>query len=155
MTAIEVVRALGTSAVRRAILRGLLAYRSDLRRIGVKRAFQWLDGSFAERLDREPNDVDVVTFAHTLPVASSLGPADRDVLDRTKVKATHHCDAYFVSLRSALLVDVTTYWYGLFSHRRGSLEWKGMLRVALDDVADDAAALKELERLDGSGPLGP
>jgi len=145
---VEVVRALGTSPARRAILRGLLAYRAELRRVGVKDGFQWLDGSFVERLGREPNDIDVVTFAAKLPTMASLAAADRDLFIPTKVRSSFKCDAYLVSLASQKLVEVTTYWYGLFSHRRTTLEWKGLVRVALDDATDDASALRELNGLD-------
>lgn len=146
---VEVVRALGTSSQRRTILRGLLRYRAELARVGVADGFQWLDGSFAERLAREPGDVDVVTFARVAPLAVSLVPADRALFDPTKTKATFHCDAYFVSLTSPKVVDRTTYYYGLFSHRRGTFEWKGMLQIALDaSIAGDVDAQLELDLLD-------
>lgn len=50
-------------------------------------------------------------------------------------------DHFLVPLGSAprVLVDLSKYWYGLFSHRRDRV-WKGMLAVALADRSDDAAA---------------
>ncbi len=55
------------SEQRKAIFRGLLAYRQALGGIGLQSGVQWLSGSFAEDIEgleafRHPNDVDVVTF---------------------------------------------------------------------------------------------
>jgi hypothetical protein len=54
---------------RRHLVEGLLRYRADLAKLGFVRGFQWLDGSFAEDVEaneqRTPNDIDVVTFAHS------------------------------------------------------------------------------------------
>ncbi len=149
---VEVVTALGTSARRREILRGLLRYRGELRRVGVANAFQWLDGSFAEQIAREPNDVDVVTFAATSPAPATLQPGDRNLFSSTHTKPAFLCDAYFVQLASpTVAVDRSAYWFGVFSHRRGSYEWKGLVQTPLDDVRDDAAATLELDRLDALG----
>ena len=153
----ECVVAFGTLARRRVILRGLLAYRAQLRAAGVAKAFQWLDGRFVEELSREPNDVDVVTLAEQVPIGAALLP-HRDLFLAAKAKASFHCDGYFVQLgitNRAKVVERTAYWYGLFSHRRGSLEWKGLVEVQLDDAAPDAQALKELDRLDAAGKKKP
>lgn len=52
---------------RRAILSGLVAYRTALRAIGITSGFQWLDGSFVEDCEavrgRVPKDIDLVTFS--------------------------------------------------------------------------------------------
>lgn len=54
---------------------------------------------------------------------------------------TGFVDPFFLSLGSppAMVVDVTRYYFGLFSHRRDRV-WKGLLAVELLDPADDAAA---------------
>ena len=44
VTALEVVTSLGTSEVRKTILRGWLLHRAALRAVGFDRGFQWLDG---------------------------------------------------------------------------------------------------------------
>jgi hypothetical protein len=141
---VEVARTFGTTAARRRILHGLLRYRAELRRVGVGDGFQWLDGSFAERRGAEPKDVDVVTFAKRVPPKAVVSEADRALFDPDRARAEFSCDAYFVSLGTHRLVDVVTYWYGLLSHRRDSFEWKGMVRVELDDVEDDARAREAL-----------
>jgi hypothetical protein len=38
------------------------------------------------------------------------------------------------------LVAAAHYWYGLFSHQRGSLAWKGMLEVEVASADDDRQA---------------
>ena len=146
---LEVVERFATSIVRIAILRGLLSYRGALLRAGLVDGYQWIDGSFVEDIEsssnRDPNDVDIVTFA-----SSPADLADRKnwlrihegLLDPRRTREDFLCDAYFVDFRnrSELLVDDTRYWFGLFSHQRESNLWKGMLKVLMlsDDVEADA-----------------
>jgi hypothetical protein len=65
-------------------------------------------------------------------------------------KAAFHVDHYFVDLgcEPADLVEQTRYWFGLFSHTRGSI-WKGMVQVDLNTASDDAEATEFLRTLDG------
>jgi len=108
--------------------------------------FQWVDGSFVE--NKTPKDADVVTFVRRPRAASLIAQvlmlrhANPEVFDRDRVKATYRLDAFFVDLdgTSEAIVDTASYWFGLFSHRRGDDAWKGMLRVNLDDVLDDQSA---------------
>ncbi|HET7163119.1 MAG TPA: hypothetical protein VFI32_10670, partial [Rhodanobacteraceae bacterium] len=69
-TMLHLVQRYGISFPRRKQLSGLLKMRHQLRQIGVAEAFQWIDGSFCEDIeateDRDPGDIDVVTFG-TLP----------------------------------------------------------------------------------------
>jgi hypothetical protein len=59
----DVVERFATSTKRCDILRGWLGHRAAVHSLGLTDGFQWLDGSFCERLiQREPNDVDLVTF---------------------------------------------------------------------------------------------
>jgi hypothetical protein len=43
------------------------------------------------------------------------------------------------------LIDLTSYWFGLLSHRRATLEWKGIVQVELDEARQDVVALSELD----------
>jgi hypothetical protein len=152
VSAVDVAIALGTTANRQDILRKWLDHRRRLRLIGLTRGFQWLDGSFVEQKD--PNDLDIVTFTHRPAVASNqvdwdaLVTANLSILERTQVKASFRLDAQFVDLNGdpEFAIELTRYFGGLFSHRRGDDLWKGMLKTRLEDAADDAAAL---------GILGP
>jgi hypothetical protein len=147
-TMVELCARFATSPKRRQILRGLLELRRELFDLGIQ-GFQWLDGSFLEDIEtqegRDPGDMDVVTF-----VENPLSPRDvRDLImtqkpvlfDRSQIKGAYFADHFLVPLGSAprVLVDLSKYWYGLFSHRRDRV-WKGMLAVELVDRTDDAAA---------------
>ncbi len=143
----EIATRLGMTPERRTILRGLIRYRAELRKNGIAAGFQWLDGSFVE--DKAiPGDVDVVTFASP---PAALTPAIRDLFSPPKTKATFKCDAYFVDLKAnpEAIITWTTYWYRVFSHRRVTSEWKGMLVSRLEDANDDAMSVALLDKLDG------
>jgi hypothetical protein len=149
----EFVLRFASSAKRRQILNGFLQYRGRLHSAGLTIGFQWLDGSFLESVEttetRDPNDLDVVTF-FSLPVgvtqqqvlahAPDLFP--RNAVEHTRLKTAYSVDAYYVSLGSlaTLLIQQSTYWYSMWSHRRDST-WKGYLQVDLDPVEDALAAL--------------
>lgn len=68
------------------------------------------------------------------------------MLDRGELKRNFRLDALFIDLAGhpEVIVEVTRYYMGLFSHRRGDGLWKGMLKVRLDNAADDADALAML-----------
>ena len=57
-------------------------------------------------------------------------------------KARFFCDAYHVNMVGLCsdLVAAAHYWYGLFSHQRGSLAWKGMLEIEVASADDDRQA---------------
>lgn len=138
-TALDLVERYAISKTRIRILEGLLDYRAELRRIGLTAGFQWIDGSFTETLDREPNDVDIVTFAAE---PTSITASDAELFDPRKARARFLCDAWFVDLscasRSDLVADVT-YWFGLFSHQKRSLRWKGLIELELSTDGDSSA----------------
>lgn len=152
---IEVAREFSTSPERIDILKGLMNYRRDLKSIGVNGGFQWLDGSFVEKIEstqmRPPADIDVVTFSR------AILPHGQDKAEWTKnniklfspreTKNKYKCDAYFLDLdKSAeILVDDTRYFFGLFSHQRDTSLWKGMLQVRFDE--DETDALNFLQTL--------
>lgn len=143
----EIVQRFATSKGRVAILEGLLAYRKEMAKIGLVDGFQWIDGSFVEDIEtsqeREPNDIDIVTFA--IPGVDKANfrswfASNMDLFNPAKTKILYKCDAYFVDMLKPphLLVNDTRYWFGLFGHQRTTTLWKGMLEVSL--VSDDAAA---------------
>jgi hypothetical protein len=134
---------------RKRILAGYLDHRKALREIGIKSGFQWLDGSFADKTAREPNDIDVVTFFVAPPDWSTPGAysagvsSNQHLFDRDLSKKTYRCDAVFVRLDdddTATLVELASYWLGLFSHQKETFAWRGIVSVRLDSFDDDAAA---------------
>ena len=90
-----------TSPERREILKGYLLHRSRLHEIGILAGFQWLDGSFLENIEiieqRNPNDLDVVTFFHS-PENSDILDTKTDIFDNKKVKDDFKIDSYFIEL---------------------------------------------------------
>jgi hypothetical protein len=96
--------------------------------------------------NRSPQDIDLVTFGH-LPAdpmdataRAAFANAHQDLFDLQRTKALYLCDAYFVDLgqKPRTLVDRAKYWSSLFSHRRATFLWKGM--VAVDLASDDSVA---------------
>lgn len=107
-----------------------------------------------ERIDavRPPQDIDLVTFferpasmaadaAFRAAVTSSL-----HLFSKPLAKPRYLCDVQFVDLSQppTHVVGQTRYWFGLFSHKRSTFQWKGMLEVPLGTLADDANAAKIL-----------
>jgi hypothetical protein len=160
-TAVEVVTTLGTTDQRKTILRGWLEHRAALRATGFGRGFQWLDGSFVEHKD--PQDLDVVAFLyrplgiHTGTELASLLRANLNLFGRSQVKAGYNLDFFAIDLdgSSEVLVSVTRYLLGLFSHRRSDDLWKGMLQIRLEDPSDDLAALAVLDPAPAAGGVAP
>jgi len=153
----EVVQRFATSLDRIAILRGLLAYRNELARVGIIDGFQWLDGSFMENkellLNEPPSDVDVVTF-FTLPAGiideRTFVAQNPDLFYPSQSKLRFHVDAYAMLIGNALEVyDIQqiSYWYSMWSHRRNGL-WKGFVRVDISPKEDQIAKalLDQIER---------
>ena len=141
-TAFDVVERFATSPVRRRILRGWLEMRAELSALGFVDGFQWLDGSFVEDVEadqrRDPNDVDLVTFAST-PAGMSIQQVQElldgrpELFTSSGARSRFHCDAYMVRLDGVPRKVVTraAYYLGLFSHRRRDNLWKGLLQVPL------------------------
>jgi hypothetical protein len=151
VTVPEFVASFALTPERVQILEGLLEFRRRIHALGIVRGLQWIDGSFVEMNDavRAPRDVDVVTFFFRPPnladqaaLAGAIA-AHPDVFDHAQVKSALKCDTYWVDLSvpSPLYhVDQTRYWFGLFSHRRLSQQWKGMLQLPLGSLAEDQEA---------------
>lgn len=151
----DVVAHFSSSKERCDILHGLLNYRQLLHEIGIKRGFQWIDGSFTENVeitqDRPPNDIDVVSFIYT----SDINEIDESTLlkiDHAEAKKNFKVDSYFVEYDKSTLDQLVlwaTYWYSMWSHKR-NLEWKGFLQIDLAPDGDSAArewlAAHEAER---------
>ena len=154
VTSLQVIERFFTSPEREAILRGWLALRASLAADGMNSGFQWLDGSFMEDIEkreaRAPKDLDVVTFYRPAPGFHQTITGLPAWANRASAKQTYKMDHILVDLSVAgeLLVDLTRYWSGLFSHTRDAV-WKGMLRVELATPQDDNAALA---RLNGANP---
>lgn len=132
---------------RRAVLSGYLEYRALLHTAGLVEGFQWLDGSFLERVEllesRAPNDLDVVTFFR-LPPGKSQGDilaANPSLIDHDQLKAKYRVDAYLVDLgmKPEQLTRRSAYWYSMWSHRRNRL-WKGFVQVDLAPAEDVSAS---------------
>jgi hypothetical protein len=145
VTLIDIGRRFATNEKRKQILQGLTSYRKALREVGIVEGFQWLDGSFVEKVEttrgRPPNDIDIVTFSYRPKESKETNDwrqlihSRPDLFDPEVSKNRYHCDAYFVdmSVHPRLLVDQTKYWFGLFSHQRETFLWKGMLEVSLEE----------------------
>lgn len=140
---VALVQRFATSPQRCGLLQGLLAFRKALHEAGVHRGFQWIDGSFSENIEwlecRPPRDIDVVTFLEDHDqMLAELVP--RHLLDQQFVKRHFMVDCYWVDATVSMrdLICLSTYWYGLWSHRR-SLQWKGFLEIDLDPTLDDLA----------------
>jgi hypothetical protein len=158
---VALVQRFATSLPRCRLLQGLLAFRKALHEAGVRRGFQWIDGSFSENIEslecRSPRDIDVVTFLEDHDqVLAKLVPGH--LLDQRFVKQHFMVDCYWVDSTISMrdLICLSTYWYGLWSHRR-SLQWKGFLEIDLDPALDglahdflDAALRRHCQRADSA-----
>ena len=141
---LDVVDRFGSSLRRCVILRDWLHHRAELRNVGILSGFQWLDGSFVE--DKEPNDLDLVTFLFRPEGCEEAEAWNRwvreniSLLLREPVRARYKLDFFVVDMNGhpETIVDTARYWLGLFSHKRSTNQWKGMLKIRLD--ADDAPA---------------
>lgn len=139
-----------------AILKGLTAYRDELRKVGVIAGFQWLDGSFVENCEtfrgRAPKDIDLITFAPRPQEYANVNDwrefvhSRPDLFDPETTKREFKCDAYFIDLlvHPIHLINQTRYWFGLFSHQRDTYLWKGMIEVPLS--SDDGEVAKFLSQ---------
>lgn len=159
---VEVVRRFSISPKRIEILCGFLEYRQRLHAAGLTEGFQWLDGSFLENKEKmrgeDPDDIDVATFYHQPPGTTQATIAASDPLvfgsDGEARKRHFHTHAFLYSLEISpmrsieRLLNLSHYWYGVFSHSRRNFIWKGFLQVDLSSV-DDAAATTLLTALSG------
>lgn len=153
---LHVAQRFATNEDRIKILKGLVKYRSALRKAGISSGFQWIDGSFVENSEyiksRPPLDIDIITFSYRperyrdIEDWRSFVQSNLALFDPEQNKKRYLCDAYFVDLFSPplFLVNQTKYWFGLFSHQRETFLWKGMLDVPIAE--DDAEVCAFLEQ---------
>nr|WP_321466421.1 hypothetical protein [uncultured Desulfobulbus sp.] len=156
---VNLVERFATSSERIEILNGFLRYRLELKKIGIRRGFQWIDGSFVENVEttrqRPPKDIDIVTFADRPDSIANdqqwvdLFNTNKRLFDPPATKDDYQCDAYYIDLGlpAQVIVNRTSYWHGLFSHQRESFLWKGMLKVSLSD--DETECFDILDTLVG------
>lgn len=150
----ELVERFGSSNKRLKILQGFLSYRKKLHELGLVQGMQWLDGSFVENIevleDRDPNDIDVVTFAH-MPAGEnqkSLFEANESLFSHATARSKYKVDGYYIFLdvqANQNFIKQITYWYSMWSHTR-SEQWKGFLQLDLNNT-DDAQASELLTSL--------
>ncbi len=147
---VQLARRFQFSEERKKILRGFLAFRKTLASLGLKRGFQWVDGSFVE--DREPADLDLVNFIYPSETGKEVAQMEK-TFDEHQLLSPHSvprycCDSFFVDLDRAQIEKVVknaVYWYGLFSHQRHTTDWKGMVQVPLFSPQEDREASLLLE----------
>lgn len=159
----------GGTTERRAILRGLLELRAALHRAGMAEGFQWMDGSFAEDVERlrhcPPADVDVVTFALLGSEEEQLARLQQapELFEPGSVKARYQVDHYVLpadgrGFAPQEFVRLVAYWSSLWSHQRGSGHWKGYVSVPLQSNDAEARAWLDSRRelaqhdMDGDAP---
>jgi hypothetical protein len=161
VTVLEFVASFALTRERVQILEGLLEFRRRIHGLGITRGIQWIDGSFVELNDaiRAPRDVDVVTFLFrpsdlaARSVWEAAVDAHPEIFEHAQVKTELKCDAYWVDLSVPMPmyhVDQTRYWFGLFSHRRASQQWKGMIQLPLGSITEDHEAANLLRSQDDS-----
>lgn len=155
----QIVDRLAFSQERINILQGFLLFRAELNRLGIETGFQWIDGSFLEKVEdlesRSPNDIDVVTFFE-LPggeTQKSLWEKKPELFESSKTKSEFSVDAYFHILgkpTDELEIRKISYWHSLWSHRRDLNTWKGFIQVKLSQT-DDKIAKDLLDSIQRSG----
>ena len=148
------IQRFGNTAARRELLAGLLDFRVGLHQAGLTRGFQWVNGSFvtdiAQIANREPRDIDVVTFFH-LPdgyTETDMRNQSPEAFDRGRNRDQYHVDAIFVGIESFdihSLAHLFAYWNNLWSHTREedtfTVQWKGYLEIDLSDHEDAVARI--------------
>lgn len=122
----EFARRFGTTLNRVTLLDGLYRMRRRQREVGIAQGFQWIGGSFL-RTDREPPDIDVVTFHFPPPswtspeVRQAMIEREVDVFQPQHIMALYRCDARTVEIGHwASLIRWTVYWSTLFSFEKAS-----------------------------------
>jgi hypothetical protein len=153
-TTLELCEKFSTSQERVSILKKFLDFRKRIGSCGIKKGFQWLDGSFLENIEvsegRSPRDLDVVTFYGEVSlsdqfIASKIFPEFfSPKLARDNFLVDHYAIDY--SHNPHVTIDHTRYWSQLFSHKRNGI-WKGMLKIPLNTLKEDEEAVNYLKSL--------
>ena len=155
----DFVRRFGSTDRRRDILGGFLDYRAALHNAGLVSGFQWVNGSFiantAQTGNREPNDIDVVTFYH-LPDGStqeSLYAEFHPVFDNGAVLERYSTDTSAICLDSEnmfYLLKVAAFWHTIWSHTKHGRR-KGYVALSLSNDMDPAAGIILDEQIGTAG----
>lgn len=146
----ELVRVFGTSERRLQILAGFATFRRRLFQVGIRNGFQWVCGSFVQKMKREPGDIDAVTVFHTdIPRQNfeSVFRYNPSLFYPDSTKALYKTDAYFVDVAALDYYFATrriTFWFGLFSHTKEGHIWKGVLEIPLPGSTGECDAEFEL-----------
>lgn len=148
----ELVEKFGFSPQRRKILYGLLDFRQNLRQSGIKKGFQWLDGSFLEDIEgkkkRAPNDLDLVTifWGYDKKFLNEVATNFPAFCDRKRCRKEYSLDHYLLDAdyNPVVTVQGAAYWSQLFSHNRRGTR-KGMLKIDLDTENEDIQARQKLQ----------
>ncbi len=119
--------------------------------------FQWVDGHFLEddrQKKKAPDHIQVVTFCHPSPVIDEPEYADLTgtLTNRKKTRDQFRVDhmPVLLTLPPEKMIDYTRFWCNLLSHQSKTGVWKGMLKIELNTVAEDNAALQHLRTLEGA-----
>ncbi len=154
-TTLELCEVFANTPERRAILKGFLELRAALRQLQIVNGFQWVDGQFLED-DRQkrtaPDHIQVVTFFHPSPHLENPEYADLadTIKNRKKTRTQFHVDhmPVLLSWPPELVIDHTRHWCSLLSHQRETGVWKGLLKIELNTISEDNAALQHLQSLE-------
>jgi hypothetical protein len=154
-TTIELCKQFATCPARRTVLKGYLAMRALMHQLEWVDGFQWVDGAFLEkdgkRNGKAPDHIQVVTFSKDSALLHDPAYTEqfRPIRTRKSTRATFSVDHALLNLEWPLLqvIDHTRHWGALLSHQREEGIWKGLLKIDLNTIEDDAAALSYLETL--------
>jgi len=153
---IDLAQKFGTSQERVTILKNFLNFRMQLRRYGMSdNAFQWIDGSFVERVEilrgRPPGDIDVITFffGYDVNFQQNLMHVFPEFADPGLSKANFSVDHYIVPIDRTPMQTFkdVKYWSMLFTHTKNTSTWKGILEIPLNTEQDDNNAMLLLQNL--------
>ena len=142
---------------RKIILKGFVQFRLKCCHIGITKGFQWIDGSFIEDImasdNREPNDIDVVSFIFGLQAIPNLiieiKKNFREFVEPQLSKTNYHVDHYLVEadFNPITTIQAVKYWNQLFGHNLKGI-WKGMVEIPFYPTpVNDTDALNYLNSL--------
>jgi hypothetical protein len=151
-TTVELCERFATTPERIRLLEQLLTFRATMSQFHIVNGFQWIDGSFTENIEvlekRAPNDIDVVTFYWGLAPdhETEIKNTFYSFLSPKTSKEVFSLDHYHfpIDANPIYTVNLTFYWYQLFSHTRNSI-WKGMIQLELNTPDFDIEALNILK----------
>lgn len=140
-----------TSVERYNILKGYISYRKRLHEVGIVSGMQWVNGSFTQNVEeteeRAPNDIDIVSFIEYMSIERQKEIIDKDrtlFSNQIAIKTQYKVDGYIMPILGASInldiIKKISYWYSMWSHRRGDDKWKGFIQVCLSEEETSKAA---------------